>query len=548
MAWSKVSVRIGFPSTVSGMVLLFLITFGFLFATSPAFAGSTVGGPCPSGNTTIDPWGNPINVANVGVNGNITGSITSCFYISKSSGSDSNSGTSEGAPWAHLPGMPSCSGNCASVNPSGGLGFILKGGDTWVSSDLGLSWNWSGNSSHPIYVGVDPAWYNSTCGGTWCRPIFAAGGNASGNIFNVGNENWVIFDNIEITGMNNGQNGFQGVNGSNERATQLYFHAWVHTVSSDNVGFFAQCGAGDMIDHNVVDGSDSSKNTLNGVYSSCAGTIQYNYFSYLVSGILASVDNVNNNLIENTIVSADGDHCNGMFTFGPASGNTLYVYNNIVRNMICSGGVNFWLTGTNGCSGCVTNAYNNIIDASAASGNVFNIGGHPSAGSTGTYYVNDNTITIHNGGTCMGNGETPPRSTTNFANNHCIGGSLLCDGTGTTCNNLGGNLLQSMPTANGQGYSYSETEEYSPANSCTPSTCSTVQAGTNLTSSCSGNVKALCTSTAYPTYNTTNHTISVSNVSPAGQPRGNTWDIGAYLYTTQGNPPNPPTNLTDVVN
>lgn len=548
MVWSKARTWMELRSAVSGMVLLFLITFGLLFAASPAFAVSSAGGPCPTGNTTIDPWGNPINVSNVGINGNITGSITGCFYISKSSGSDSNNGTSESTPWAHMPGMPSCTGNCA-INPSGGLGFILKGGDTWVSSDLGISWNWSGNSSHPIYVGVDPAWYNSTqCGSSWCRPIFAGGGTASGNIFNVGNENWVIFDNIEVTGMNNGQNGFQGVNGSNERATQLYFHAWVHTVSSDNVGFFAQCGAADMIDHNVVDGSDSSKNTLNGVYSSCAGTIQYNYFNYLVSGLLASVDNFNNNLIENAVTSIDGDHCNLMFVFGPASGSTLYVYNNVVRKMICSGGVNFWLNGNNGCSGCITNAYNNIIDASAASGNVFNIGGHPSAGNTGTYYINDNTITINNGGTCMGNGEAPPRSTTNFANNHCVGGSKLCDGTGTTCNNAGGNLLQSMSTANGQGYTSAESEEYSPITTCTPSTCSTVQAGINLSSSCSGNVTALCTSMAYPSYNSANHTMGISIVSPAGQTRGSAWDIGAYLYNGGDPPPAPPTNLTDVVN
>ena len=41
-----------------------------------------------------------------------------------------------------------------------------------------------------------------------------------------------------------------------------------------------------MFDHNVMDGSDSTKNTMNGVFGFCAGTIQYNYFNYVVSGIL----------------------------------------------------------------------------------------------------------------------------------------------------------------------------------------------------------------------------------------------------------------------
>jgi hypothetical protein len=538
----KASARIAFHSAVQGIVLLFVITLGLSFAASPAFAA---GGSCPSGNTTIDPEGNPINVANVGVNANITGGVTSCFYISKSSGSDSNSGTSESSPWAHVPGMPSCTATCASTTPTAGEGFILRGGDTWVSSDLGISWGgWSGNSSHPIYVGVDPAWFNSTCGTTWCRPIFDAQSAVNSNIFNVGNASWVIVDNIEVKGMRNNINGFQGVSGSNERATQLYFHAWTHTGNTDNVGFFAQCGAGDMIDHNVVDGSDSSKNTFNGIYSSCAGTIQYNYFSYLVSGVLATVDNFNNNLIENTITSIDGDHCNLMFIFGPASGSTLTVYNNIVRKMICSGGVNFWLNGnSNGSSSWVTNAYNNIIDASAASGNVFNIGGHPSAGNTGTYNIYNTTVISGNGGTCMGNGESSPRSITNYSNLQCIGGTKLCDGTGTTCNDKGGNILQSSSTATSQGYTSSETFEYSPTSSCTAGTCSTVQAGTDLSSSCTGSASALCNSITYPAYNTANHTMGIQSTPPAGNSRGSTWDVGAYQYAS-GTSPNPPTGLS----
>jgi hypothetical protein len=536
-----------FHSAVQGFTLLFLITLSLSFAAKPALAAA--GGSCPTGNTTIDPEGNPINVANVGVNGNITGGITSCFYISKANGNDTNSGTSEASPWAHLPGMPSCTANCASANPSAGEGFILRGGDTWTSGDLGINWSWSGNSSHPIYVGVDPGWYNSSCGGSWCRPILNDGAAVGSNQFNMANESWVIIDNLESAGMRNNQNGCQMSGGSNERCTQLYFHGWSHTGSSNNVGFFAQCGSGSMIDHNVIDGSDSSQNTFNGVYSSCAGTIQYNYFGHVVSGVLATVDNFNNNLIEDAVTSIDGDHCNLMFIFGPASGSTLNVYNNIVRKMICSGGVNFWLNGnSNGTSSWVTNAYNNIIDASPASGNVFNIGGHPSAGNTGTYNIYNTTVIAENGGTCMGNGEASPRSTTNFSNLHCIGGSELCDGTGTTCNNQGGNLLQPASTASSQGYTASEVFQYSPAASCTPGTCSTVQAGIDQSAHCSGTMTALCNSITYPMYDSTNHTMSMNTSAPAGNSRGSTWDIGAYEFGGAGSAPNPPTGLSAVVN
>ena len=140
----------------------------------------------------------------------------------------------------------------------------------------------------------------------------------------------------------------------------------------------------------------------------------------------------------------------------------------------------------------------------------------------------------------MGNGEASPRSTTNFQNNHCIGGSTICDGTGTTCNNLGGNLLQTMSVANGQGYTSSEAMEYSPASGCTAGTCSTVDAGADLTAFCSGNMTSLCNSITYPTYNAIKHTMGVS--ATIARPAGAAWDIGAYLFAS-GSVPNAPTGL-----
>lgn len=115
------------------------------------------------------------------------------YYISKSLGSDSYTSTqaqSKSTPWAHLPGMPSATGNASAHTPSAGDSFILYGGDTWTASDLGINWTnytgsaancvlpyGSGATSSCIYVGVDKTWYkSSTCGSSWCRPIFNAGG------------------------------------------------------------------------------------------------------------------------------------------------------------------------------------------------------------------------------------------------------------------------------------------------------------------------------------------------------------------------------------
>ncbi|MGE5057538.1 MAG: hypothetical protein ACM3WP_25530 [Acidobacteriota bacterium] len=544
----KFGERVELRASLQGSVCSLLLLLGVFVCASSPFANA---GTCPSGNNTIDPDGTPQTIANVGVTGPITGAITSCFYASQATGADTNTGADEAHPWKHVPGMSGCTGTCGSHSPAAGEAFILRGGDTWTATaDMnGLISLWSGTSTHPIYWGGgDRTWFNSAvCGASWCRPIFNANSVTTNNMFHMVNESWNIMDNIEVKGMRNDINGCQNSGGAHIRCTQLYFHGWSHTGNSNNVGFFAQCGAASMIDHNVMDGADSSKNTMNGVYSYCAGTVQYNYFNYVVSGILASVDNVNNNIIENSIDSIDGDHCNGIFTFGPQSGSTLYVFNNMTRKMQCSGGVNFWLVGNSGgCAGCTSYAYNNIIDASAVSGNVFNIGGHPTDGNTGTYTVYNNTIIANNGGTCMGNGEPSPRSTTNFGNNHCIGGSTLCDATGTTCNNMGGNILQAISVANGQGYTSTESLEYSPASGCTSSTCSTLQAGVNLTSSCSGNMASLCNAITYPTYYSSSHTMGMGAVK--GRPTSGAWDIGAYQYASaSGSLLNPPTGLAAFV-
>jgi hypothetical protein len=164
---------------------------------------------------------------------------------------------------------------------------------------------WSGSSSHPIYIGVDPTWFDTSCGASWCRPIFDAQSSVNDNMFQTVNQSWLIVDNIEMKGMRNNQNGFLGSGGANTRVTQMYFHGWSHTGNSNNVGFFSQMGMGSMLDHNVIYGSDSSKNAMNGFYSSNAGTIQYNYVGYVVSGMLGSADDFNNNIIENGVESTE---------------------------------------------------------------------------------------------------------------------------------------------------------------------------------------------------------------------------------------------------
>src|SRR5581483_2565408 len=131
---------------------LFSVLIVIFFSTSSHIAfASTTGGACPSAASYMDPAG-------VGTAGTLSSfGISSCFYIDFVGGSDSNSGLSEAAPLKRAPGMQGCSGSCAAISPSGGFGFILKGGVTWDSTTQPWNWNWSGNSGAPIYIGYDPS-------------------------------------------------------------------------------------------------------------------------------------------------------------------------------------------------------------------------------------------------------------------------------------------------------------------------------------------------------------------------------------------------------
>lgn len=119
-----------------------------------------------------------------------------CYFIA-ANGADTNNGTSEATPWLHAPGMPNCSGTCATVqsgfggpgNVIGGVGIIFRGGDTWHEGNssstpyTGGPWNWQwagtagsctyeGTQTGCNYLGVDTTWYNSSvCGSSWCRPV-----------------------------------------------------------------------------------------------------------------------------------------------------------------------------------------------------------------------------------------------------------------------------------------------------------------------------------------------------------------------------------------
>ena len=107
-----------------------------------------------------------------------------CFFISSSAGSDSNSGTSESAPWAHAPGMNGCTGNCGSHNYNPGEVYIFKGCDTWNFAQIGQWTPGTGGASGNLlyFGGFDQTWQNtSVCPSAWNRPIFSGEGTWPGS-------------------------------------------------------------------------------------------------------------------------------------------------------------------------------------------------------------------------------------------------------------------------------------------------------------------------------------------------------------------------------
>lgn len=456
-------------------------------------------------------------------------------YIS-SSGSDTNNGTSKATPWAHVPGMPNCTSVCNSYSVQPGDQFILKGGESWLTASLPVSWNGSGNSSNRVVVGgLDQTWFT---GASWTRPVFdCQATECGGAVVTVGSAaHYVTFDSIEIKNLKQITGSVKGMQTLSDNTTfsNNYIHAWSRSAgaadSGRSFGFAANTSNGEavvansLVIGNIVDGSDALNQDMFGG-SDDAQQVSNNVFRFVCNGIRGDHSIVSGNLVENVVNCFSGDHSNLIFVFGPFNGSTsLWMYNNVVRNLTASaqGSEVFWMNGNAGCASCTSYAYNNVIynNGGGGSGRGIDIGGHP--GNTyGTYNIFNNTIET-TGGACMGNGEGGPRSTTNIRNNHCISSSTLCDGAGTTCNNQGNNLSQTLVQANGQGYNSGQVYAYSP----TDVADSTVNAGGNLTASCSGNVAALCNDTTYPAYDSVNHVVVMRTVLP--RPASGPWDEGAF--------------------
>lgn len=317
-----------------------------------------------------------------------------CFFIS-AAGSDANTGTDISHPWAHAPGMPNCSANCAALGSgSGTLGFIFRGGDTWhfgtaTAPSTGGTWdifNWfiytythdissvckfEGTQTGCVYFGVDPTWFT---GASWTRPIMTGDNPTSTSLVGscsrqisgtpspLNNNNMVsmasgsILDNLEFTGLcsqdSNVTSGTQDTyiayvgtstgNGADAFLTNVYIHGWTATTTAGHGGNNQPCtliGGGangkQTFDHIVVDGQDSNP-------GSCAwGTFPgFNHFRdsivrYTNQGVGQSCHDIHDNIFEHMYNhnAVAGSHTNVLECNDDANPPTANVfYNNILRH------------------------------------------------------------------------------------------------------------------------------------------------------------------------------------------------------------------------
>jgi hypothetical protein len=495
------------------------------------------------------------------------------YYISFSSGSNTNNGTSESTPWKTHPYMQTaaaCTGTGSAPNYSHSAGdqFVFRQGDSWPNACFDMAIQNGGAVGNPDVYTFDPSW--GTAGGTTGNLGQAVGTyqfNAGGSVIN-GADGWndfiydnsnsnITFNGMEMTGMTwsgdggsfGNVEGFQLQQSTNVIISNIYAHGWTHPgATGDTLTWVVGNGnsphnAGTRVTGSVFDGVNSggSGKSDSGGATFAIPLVDNNIIRNMSNGLLLNANGVvHDNMIgpinpsfnpavhENCIEPVDGIS---------AGTSTVYIYNNVIHDCTAVGIITQGVAPSG--SNEVDYIWNNVYYVGSVSSPPipfqFDSTLSPNTGSS--VHAWNNTIYAGTGTYCMravnrGNGNF---NVLDIENNHCISdqGVITLGITGNTYTNVT-NVLMSTATAATQGYTSSETYAYSP----TSATNGTVGAGTNLTSLVSASTAALTADTAYVGTRSTNF-----------RPSSGAWDAGAYEFSSSGTTgaPAPPTNVKVLV-
>ena len=510
------------------------------------------------------------------------------YYIDYSSGSDSNSGTLKTSPWQHAPGMQTCTNSCAAASIKAGDSIILKGGVTWPNASF--MWNLPGGATgNPVYVGVDKTWFS---GSSWTRPILTAGGTVISNNYNTmfavpGN---VTVDNFEITGFywtsascSGAPYGDCGIFNAGQNNGQtwenLYIHGWTHagtsaTTNNGVVNIIATGGGGNGVAHdNVIVGTDVPGDHSVSVFFNGPPVAYNNYIKQVSSAFIVSyASSVHDNHIEDIgpaycnmpfpQYAGTCTHENGFEDNGDIG---LDFYNNVITNV--NAGLAMWIAPNPGYTATI---WNNVIYA-IHDNQVMDMAPpvytptYCSSGSTsnyycktaGTYVFENNTVECGDDTTqydqCQTNvgniGSGSVATAFVYQNNHFITattakGCATGSGAAASCTFDSTNVVQTLATANSQGYNSAEAYAFSPSASGN----ATVGTGSNLMSSATGNLSTLANDTTYSCIMGGGSEPSCPAQTITARPSSGSWDAGAYLYSSSSQKPVPPTGLAALVN
>jgi hypothetical protein len=220
---------------------------------------------------------------------------------------------------------------------------------------------------------------------------------------------------------------------------------------------------------------------------------------------------IHDNVIHDTGRDSNGNECEAGLIGNP--GETDFVWNNVSYNIHG----NSWALTQNASPGIAAYFWNNTM----------------TGGMDGVGY-------------CVRQGHSGTYSTIQIVNNHCITSAGRIDDTAlsATTKTVTNNLVQTMSTANSQGYSAAQSFAFSP----TAGTQATVGAGGNLSGQCTGRNALLCHDTGYGSLQTAANISASPARAGFSRPAGATgWDIGAYRYSVTITPPAAPSNLRIIV-
>ena len=512
------------------------------------------------------------------------------YYIDYAAGSNSNAGTSEGAPWKSAPGMQTaagCAGATHSYTHAPGDKFIFKGGVTWPAVCFQITLSAGGTPSAQDYWGVCLSTdSDSPCnGGTswpstgWTRP-FWGGSNAytTGNHFILASGigdftaptfGYITIDNIEIANYNaapgsagssnvgsgpaialGGADNFAMMPGS--VVENMYIHDWV----SDTPMVASNPPA--VLAYGVVYGAAVMKNSTisdqgGHYYVTVSGTPHL--INYPSMGGCAGCGEVKNNVVKYAWMGCsscfsvhDNDFGNmeedpsGM-TFGnPPSGvqihshiiyddggnqQTNFVYNNAIHDSNTGLVTYFYYT---------TAVYNNVIwnignNAAIVLTNCLIQGQCAADKSSNVGYLANNTIDMASPGTALSCYRWDPNATgTGLGTLNFYNNICIPNGGSPGSFSVttinGATTNRTMSTTEASTYGFTAVNKYS-SSSADPNTAGQ---GNNLTTSCSGNLAPLCQDTSgAPWFGGAYKT----------RPTGTTaWDMGAFQG--QGGATGPP--------